>query len=90
VCSLFVILLRRAFLFTESLYRKTLIIKKFAQKHVCIQCDNFLISKKMESEGRALLRLKYEVFENDLDFILDTIENYFNIIIDERDRELMS
>jgi len=43
----------------------------------------------MERKGWDVIRLKYENFANDLDFIFDAIEDHFHISIDVKDKELM-
>jgi hypothetical protein len=62
------------------------IAKEFIQKH----SKYFLITEKNEKEGQCTLRMKYENFADNLDYIFDAIEDHFQISIDPLDKALIS
>lgn len=59
--------------------------KEIVQRHYKV----LLFSEYIEKKGRSVLKLKYEDFANNLDFIFDTIESHFQISIDPTDKDLM-
>lgn len=69
--------------------RKDIRKKAFAQELINRHCNYLLFSEEMEKDERNVLRIKYENFADDLDFVLNLIENKFQITIDLKDKELI-
>jgi hypothetical protein len=91
--TLYIFTIRHPFDASKSTYRITtrqiLDNKAFAKELVQRQRNCLLISKKMEKDGHRIIRLKYENFVHDLDFIFDSIENIFSLSINPEDKNLM-
>lgn len=63
--------------------------RNFARDLINNQIARLLYAENLEKEGKRVLRLKYEDFVDDIDFILDFIKDQFQISIDLRDKELI-
>lgn len=63
--------------------------KQWCKTQIDQQVKYFNYINEMRSKGRNILLIKYEDFQNNLEFLLRSIEDHFSISIAPVDRELM-
>jgi len=64
-------------------------IKDFARVLLYQQRDFLIFYEKLKKNGRNVVIIKYEDFEDNLDFFFDLIENHFSITIDDQAKAII-
>lgn len=61
----------------------------FAREMIKSQAHYLILSERLETKGKAVWRLRFEDFNNNLDYLFKYIETKLQITIEPQDKELM-
>lgn len=63
--------------------------KTFAHEMIKSQTHYLMLSERLEAKGKDVWRLRFEDFDNNLDYLFEYIETKLQITLDPQDKELM-
>ena len=70
-------------------YRPIEVLQEFCKNLITRQVDHLTFAETMQMQGRQVMFLRYEDFEDHPDYVMDFIEQHFQIAISPQDKDLI-